>query len=219
VIPAKATSERIKNKNMRLLCRKPLVQWTIEAALKSEVFTDVIVSSEDEATLALAQKLGARPFKRSPELASHTATTWQVCKEVLEFIKADSFALLLPTSPFRTSQDIENACGVFESPDVSCLLSVSEFDYPPQWALVVEGDRVRPVNFATIGKIRQELAKWYKHDGSIIMAKTEAFLKAGDWVEMQPIPWFTPEGQNIDLDTLEDFKRAEYLCFEDGGGI
>lgn len=225
IIPAKSRSTRLEGKNVLPLNGKPLVQYTIEAAkeaaffteesqdkyVQSKCFDEIIVSSESAEICDLADSLGVTGLRRDEALASDTATVNEVLKSVLSRYDAESFALLLPTSPLRTSEDIKQAYKQFTESDVACLMSVVPLEYPHEWSLTVANGKLVPSDKEGYTKIRQALTPTYKHDGSIIMAKTDAFMAASNWDELNPVPYFSDIERAVDVNTELDYKMAEAL--------
>jgi len=210
---------------MRNLGGKPLIQWTIEAAQKSGAFGGIIVSSDSEETLNLARDLGCLTHKRPDDLATSRATIFDVCKDFLQGLTTapNSFAVLIPTSPLRTAQDIHNAVELFNSSEAKCVMSVCEFEYPPQWALELSTglgfkDLLIPSDHDNINTKRQDLYPSYRHDGSIIICDIKEFLHRKDWHEMWTvIPYVMPRERAVDIDEPIDFKWAEFLLGETSG--
>lgn len=216
LIPAKGTSERVPGKNMRLLGGKPLVQWTIEAAIDSEVFEKVVVSSDSSEILSLAAEFGCILHNRPPDYAKPLSTIFEVCTDIVEQMRPDSFAMLSPTSPFRDSAMIQYAHLDFEHLNLDCLMSVTDYEYPPQWALRAEGNYLMPDSPIGYKTKRQDLGFLGKHDGSIIMCNTDKFLEVDDWIKMRTSPYYLPEEKAVDIDTELDLLWAEFLL-SDGG--
>ena len=115
IIPARSGSKGLKDKNIRNLNGRPLLAWTIEAAVRSGEFDEIMVSTDSEAYAEIARRYGADvPFLRSPATATDTASSWDTVAEVLENCRErgstfDTFCLLQPTSPLRNAEDIRNA--------------------------------------------------------------------------------------------------------------
>ncbi len=218
IIPARKGSKRLLGKNMRMLAGKPMLAHTLAAALNSNVFDRIILTSDSEEALILGESMGVESIKRPDDLSTDTATLFEVCLNLLKSIeqKASCFALLQVSSPLRNSDDIRSAHEAFVSSGAECLMSISEYEYPPQWALWINPIKTIPHGYLcpyfddTIKELRQNLVETYKHDGHIIMAKTEAFLKASDWLDMETVPWFTPPERAVDVDTLEQFEYVEW---------
>jgi CMP-N-acetylneuraminic acid synthetase len=184
VIPAKSQSERIPGK--------------------------VWVTSE---SLELLQSLPktVKPHLRPESLAQPTSTVVEVCKELLNIRKAKSFAVLLPTSPLRTVNDIHQAVKLFGKHNTKCVMSVTEYDHAPEHALsICECGKVKPA--ATIKLKRQELEPKYYHDGNIIICDTQAFLAVEDFYDLEILPLKMP--RSVDINTKDDWQYAEYLMGE-----
>ena len=130
IIIARSGSKGLKNKNIRLLKGKPLMAYTIEAALKSKCFDKVMVSTDSKKYADIAREYGAEvPFLRSKETAKDSTSPWDVVKEVLDQYKLmgeefDTFALLQPTSPLRDHKDIRNAYKEFDEKKANAVVSM-----------------------------------------------------------------------------------------------
>lgn len=215
IIPAKTKSERLKGKNFLDLCGKPLIEWTLDAALDSQMFKEVLVSSRSQQAIDICTSKGITHHWRSESLEMPTATVWEVCKEVIE-IKTEgtnkpieSFALLLPTSPLRTEKDIVEAAKIFIHKKPECVMSVTSYEHPPGWALRICGQWLSPNDWGLIKTKRQDLETLYKHDGSIIFVNNEAFLAAEDWFNLEIMPYVMES--SVDVNCQADFDYVEYL--------
>ncbi len=211
IIPAKSTSERIPGKNTKLLNGRPLLDYTIIAAHGSKMFKEVWVSSEN---LELLQALpeGVKRHLRPSYLASSTASVVSVCKDALRALDVrfiESFAVLLPTSPLRSVDDIQQAVKLYQESKTECVMSVTETDAPEYVLTVCERGRLHAG--PDIAKKRQELEPSYKHDGSIIICKTEAFLAVNDFYDLDTIPLIIPRERAVDINEQADWDYAEYL--------
>ena len=139
IIPARSGSKGVKDKNIRCLCGKPLMAYTIEAALKSGEFDEVMVSTDSEKYADIAKRYGANvPFLRSNATATDKASSWDTVREVLSgYNKSgknfDTFCLLQPTSPLRNSQDIKNAFSIYREKASFAVVSVCEAEHSPLW--------------------------------------------------------------------------------------
>lgn len=200
-IPAKSNSERIRGKNFKKLAGKPLFQWTVEAAIESWLFDRIVISSDIDPGIFMHSFL--EWDERPKELCSNKSTTADVCKHILSIHPHDEFMLLLPTSPLRTETQIQEAYEIFKKGS-DCLMSVSE-ESPREYLMTKKNNRL--VVPDGIMKRRQQVKETYKHDGSIIVANREAFLKAGDFYKMSITPYVTNE---LDIDTQADFDYAEW---------
>ena len=193
---------------------KPLVQWTVEAARDSGVFDIIVVSSDSDEILELGVSLGCVAYKRSDALATSRARIFDVCVEAVEQFPCDSFAMLSPTSPFRGEAEIQYAYTEFSHLPIDCLMSATEYEYPPQWALTYDGHKLRPTYREVYQIKRQDLLMLCKHDGSMIMCKADKFLEVDDWIEMETVPFYLPREKAVDIDEPIDLKWAEFLLGE-----
>ncbi len=219
-IPARAGSKGIPKKNIRLMCGKPLIAYTIEAAIASGRFERVFVSTDSEEIAGIARGFGAWvPFLRDPEFATDTATTVSaMCsdKARLEAMgeSFDAICLLQITSPQRTAADICGAMDEFERTGEG-VVSVSPVNEHPMLMRTVSPDgrlaKVVPVQGAVR---RQDMPKYYKLNGAI-------YVNA--WRDVAPgmYPSDNPRAYVMaameDIDTLDDWERVERRMREGGG--
>ncbi|MBX2826878.1 MAG: acylneuraminate cytidylyltransferase family protein [Flavobacteriaceae bacterium] len=217
LIPARAGSKGIPHKNRKLLGGKPLLQYTVEAALKSSKLSEVVFSSEDETLMDMARGLGASvPFQRPDHLATDAAGSLEVVQHALVTLSEnfDAVCLLQVTTPFRTSEDIDRAIDRFVELNTDSLVSVQPVphQYNPHW---VFEERDGVLQIATgekqIIKRRQELPKAFILDGAIYITKTEVLLQknsffgeAMGYIELDPKRY-------VNIDTMEDWQVAETI--------
>lgn len=181
IIPARAGSRGLKDKNIKDLLGKPLMAYTIEAALKSGCFCEVVVSTDSAEYAEIAQKYGAKvPFLRSEENSSDVAGSWDVVREVLnQYSNQEGFeyvALLQPTSPLRTAQHIQEAFDCIERYQAKNIVSVVETNHPVAWCFPLSKD-FSMQKFAESPdsyKRRQDLPKYYHENGAIYLVSAEA---------------------------------------------
>jgi CMP-N-acetylneuraminic acid synthetase len=217
IIPARGGSKRFPRKNVALLNGKPLLAYAIEAALKSAVFDLVCVSSEDDEILSTARQYGASlAVPRPAELASDTAQVKQVCCYLLEYFQArgrayGEFGLLLVTNPLRTAADIQGAYAVFKEKNANYVMSLVPFSHPPQRAVWAPDGYVQPYFGLAHMKQTQLLDPLYRHDGSVIFARSEVFLREQEFYGSRVAPYFIPPERSVDIDSPLDLKWAEFL--------
>jgi len=217
IIPARGGSKRFPRKNISLLGGKPLLAYAIEAALESNVFDRIYVSSEDEQILKIAEEYGAdSAIKRPAELATDTTQVKEVCAYLLESFAAQGvlykeFGVLLVTNPLRTGQDISKAYETFKKDDSDFCMSIVPFSHPPQRAVWVPSEFVVPYFGRKYMKQTQLLDRLYRHDGSIIFAKSEHFLKENEFYGKKVSPFFMPPERSVDIDSPLDLAWAEFL--------
>ena len=222
IIPARGVSERFPRKNIALLAGKPLLAYTIEAALESKIFDLVCVSSEDDEILRDAHVYGAHlALKRPQELAEDIAQVKDVCAYLLEYFAAQGrayteFAVLLVTNPLRTSQDIKAAYEVFKREGANYVMSLVPYSYPPQRAVWVPHGYVQPYFGLQYMKQAQLLDTLYRHDGSIVFAKSQAFLRERQFYGTKVVPYFVPIDRSVDIDHPLDLAWAEFLLSRSG---
>ena len=222
VIPARGGSTRLPRKNLVLLAGKPLLAYAIEAARESSVFDMVCVSSEDDEILDVARGYGAdQVLQRPAELATETVQVKQVCVYLLEHWAAQGrvyseFAVLLPTNPFRTAQDIQAAYELFKREEANYCMSLVPYSYPPQRAVWVPHRYVEPYFGRRYMQPAQLLDKTFRHDGSIIFAKSEAFLREQEFYGTKVVPYFMSLERSVDIDSSFDLAWAEFLLSRSG---
>lgn len=216
IIPARGGSKRIPRKNIVLLAGKPLMAYTIGAALKSNVFDRVCVSSDDDDILEVARGYGAQALKRPPELATDIAQIKQVCKYLLEYFATQGlaykeFAMLQTTNPLRTAEDIKAAYEIFKREKANYVISIVPFSHPPQRAVRIKDGYMEPYFGLQYMKQTQLLETLYQPDGSIIFARTEAFLREGEFYGSHAVPYFIPAERSLDIDGPLDLAWAGFL--------
>ena len=222
IIPARGGSKRLPRKNIALLAGKPLLVYAIEAALESGVFDQVCVSSEDDEILEVARAHGAQLApKRPPELATDTTQVRHVCAYLLEYFAAQGrvfteFGVVLTTNPFRTAQDIKAAYEIFKHENANYVMSLVPYSHPPQRAVWVPHRYVEPYFGLQYMKQAQLLDTLYRHDGSIIFAKSEAFLREREFYGTKVVPYFIPVERSVDIDNPLDLAWAEFLLSRSG---
>ena len=215
IIPARGGSKRLPRKNLLDLCGKPLIAWSIEAALKSKYISKVIVSSDDEEILNIAKEYKADFIKRPDELASDTATTFDALKHTLENVgKYDYVVLLQPTSPLRSEKHIDEAIELLEEKSSDAIISVCEMEHSPLWSNILD-ENLDMSNFLrdeVLNKRSQDLPKYYRLNGAIYICKTEELLENKGFFIKENIFAFKMNKENsIDIDEEIDFIIAREI--------
>ena len=147
IIPARSGSKGLKDKNIADICGKPLIYYTISAALESKCFDTVMVSTDSEEYAKVSIRCGAEvPFLRSEEMSRDTSGTWDAVREVLTQYKNlgqkyDYVAVLQPTSPLRTKEDIQKAYDMLQNENTNSVVSVTETEHPIQWCFKLDNTR------------------------------------------------------------------------------
>lgn len=217
IIPARGGSKRFARKNIAPLLNKPLLAYAIEAALESDIFSEVCVSSEDTEILELASQYGATlVLKRPADLSSDRTSLKEVCSHLMgsfekQGIHYHEFGLLLPTSPLRTSQDIRGAYETFKNSDADFCMSLVKFSHPPQRAVCICSGYVEPFWGQEFMTQTQKLEPLYRHDGSILFANTRVFMEKKEFYSQKVVPFLIPEDRSVDIDSRLDLAWAEFL--------
>jgi len=217
IIPARGGSKGISKKNLTPLLGKPLINWTIDAALQSNSITDVVVTSDDIEILENAKQFETvLTIDRPKELATDTSLTEPVLVHALEVLKAagktyDYLVLLQPTSPLRTSDDIDAAFSKLIAADATALISVVELAHHPLKSFIInkEGYLNGLVNNEFPFMPRQELPKAVQPNGAIYIIKVSEFLKEKKLFTSKTIDYLMSIEKSIDIDTQIDIEKIE----------
>jgi CMP-N-acetylneuraminic acid synthetase len=218
LIPAKGKSTRLPRKNVIDFCGKPMLAWSIEAALQSRLFEDVVVSTEDQEIANVSLAWGASvPFIRAGALARDPAGVEAVALDALERLAVlgreyDTLAILLPTCPLRTVDDVVAAMALFDRRQGKSLMSVTPFEYPPQRAYRDAPDDLLEPLFPGKERLKvQELEPTYRCNGALHILDVP-FFRAGRSYTCAPlIKYVMPRERSVDIDTLDDLRFAEFI--------
>jgi CMP-N-acetylneuraminic acid synthetase len=213
LIPARGGSKGIPNKNIRMLNGKPLIAWTIDQAKSSQYIDNVIVSTDSQEIAHVAKDLGVGISLRPNHLATDTARTMDVVLYTLETFKADILVLLQPTSPLRTADHIKAALDLYINKKAKAVVSVAEVEHPPYWMNVLPSDGCMK-DFLTdngLGHQRQDFPKYYRLTGAIYVAESEMLKQEKTFMTKDTYAYIMPQDCSVDIDTLFDFKIAEFL--------
>lgn len=215
VITARGGSKRIPRKNIREFCGKPILAYSIEAALESGIFDTVMVSTEDEEIAETAERYGAEiPFLRSSRNADDFATTREVLREVLGEYgsrgeRFDVLCCIYPTAPFVTAGRLREAAKLLEENGADSVLPVVRFGFPPQRCVVVQ-DGFLQFKWPENAQVRsQDLEPYYHDAGQFYFLNVESFLAQDVMVMKKTVPLILSEMEIQDIDTEEDWKLAE----------
>ncbi len=215
IITARGGSKRIPGKNVKEFCGKPILAYSIEAAVSSGLFDRVMVSTDDPGIGEIAGKYGAEvPFFRSAENSGDFATTNDVLLEVLrEYEKRgehfDLGCCLYPTAPFVTGEKLKEAVGMLEESDADTLIPVTAFSYPPQRAMVVREGRLLFENPEYLDSRSQDLEPHYHDVGQFYVFRTEAFVQNRRLMVGNILPYVISELEVQDIDNQTDWEIAE----------
>lgn len=215
IITARGGSKRIPRKNIKEFCGKPILAYSIQAAIDSGLFDTVMVSTDDEEIAQIALQYGAEvPFFRSEKTANDYATTNDVLLEVLqEYANRgkdyDVACCIYPTAPFVNGQRLKDAMEKFCTSDMDTLIPVVAFSYPPQRALVIEEGKLVFKYPENMDARSQDLEKHYHDVGQFYILRTEAFQRNRKLMLGNIMPYVLPEMEVQDIDTPEDWAIAE----------
>jgi len=225
IIPARSGSKGLPDKNVRLLAGKPLLAYSVEAALRSGVFAAVMVSTDSEAYAEIAREAGAEvPFLRSKEHSLDTSSSWDAVREVLSIyvsrgIEFDTVALLQPTSPFRSPKDIVGAYRMFDERRADAVTGVTETAFPVQqcFPLSEDGSMEAFGRSSYRNARRQELEPYYQENGAVYIARVSRLRDpAWDFYEKNCYAYRMPQERSLDIDGLMEFRFAEFLLENNG---
>lgn len=215
IITARGGSKRIPKKNIRDFCGKPIIAYSIEAALSSGIFDEVMVSTDSEEIADIARQYGASvPFLRSEATSNDFATTSDVLQEVLENYEKQGrsfefFACIYPTAPFLTSVKIEEAFRILNESGADSLKAVVRYAFPPQRALVIREGRLT-YQYPEFAKARsQDLEPVYHDCGQLYFCRTDAFRVFHSLTTSNTVPYIMPEEEVQDIDNESDWIIAE----------
>lgn len=221
LIPARGGSKRLPRKNVLDLAGKPLIAWTIEAALGCPFLDEVMVTTDEDEIAEVAKRHGAKvPFLRPAYLASDTATSFDAIKHAIDFYREelgknfDFVVLLQPTSPLRNSRNISEAIELLVEKNADAVISVCEVDHSPLWMNTLPSnlsmskflrDEVRNVR-------SQDLPKNYRLNGAIYICRTDRLLaESSFFIATNIFAYIMCNDASVDIDNVSDFKLANFL--------
>ena len=218
VIPARGGSKRIPQKNIRLFAGKPIIAYSIEAARKADVFDEIIVSTDCDQIAEVAEECGASvPFRRPPELSDDHTPTIPVVRHAITWARqaignVERVCCIYATAPFIRPEDIRSGCQRLESTEGALFaFSVTSFAFPIFRALKIEHERVAmfwPEHQLTRS---QDLPEAYHDAGQFYWGTAEGFMSRDGVFSSDSIPIVLPRHRVQDIDTQEDWDRAERL--------
>jgi len=216
IITARGGSKRIPRKNIREFCSSPIIRYSIEAAISSKFFDEVMVSTDDEEIAEIAKKYGAKvPFIRSKENSDDYSGTVDVLLEVISKYQElgrnfDYLCCIYPTAPFVTAKKLISAMQILKTnKDCDCVLPVVKYSYPIQRSLKIDNGKLKmnwPENHS---KRSQDLEPIYHDAGQFYFAETDQFLQNKTLFTKKTLPIIVSETEVQDIDTEEDWQIAE----------
>ena len=215
IIPARGGSKRIPKKNIKSFLGKPIIAYSIEAAIQSKLFTEIMVSTDCQETAEIAQEYGAKvPFLRSKGNSNDFATTYDVIKEVIDEYKKNevnfkNICCIYACAPFVTANKLKQAYQELSNSKVDAIFPVIEYSFPIQRAIKINNGKIKLFNTKYLNTRSQDLDKSYHDAGQFYLMKSEKILKKGRIItdNCSSIIITELEGQDIDNDT--DWKLAE----------
>lgn len=221
LIPARGGSKGVPRKNIRLLCGKPLLQYTAEAALQARSLTRVILSTEDEEIAEVGRRCGLDvPFMRPYELAQDETPMLPVVQHAVRWLEEqgesyDAVCLLQPTNPLRRVEDIVGAVELLEATGADSVISFVDTGekHPARMKLIDPEGRVFDPPFVEQfeGQRRQDLQKLYLREGSIYLTRVPVLMQGNSFKGHDCRGWIVPEERACNIDTQLDFFFAEQL--------
>lgn len=215
IITARGGSKRIPKKNIKNFCGKPIIAYSIEAAIESGLFDKVMVSTDSDEIAEIAKRYGAEvPFMRSEKTSNDYADTSDVLLEVLaEYEKRGStfkeFCCIYPTAPFVTPVKLKESYELLISTDAANVVPMVPFSFPPQRGLVKRGDYMEPAYPEYIEYRSQDLEPILHDCGQFYWCRVEDFKKNQDLLYNKTVPYLVPETEVQDIDNQSDWLLAE----------
>ena len=217
IIPARGGSKRIPHKNIKKFNGKPIIAYSIEAAIKSKCFDEVVVSTDDDQIAEVAKNYGASlPFVRPKKLSNDFTETLPVIKHAIKFLNKDKpikyVCCLYATAPFIQSKVIKNAFEQLINTGAEYCFSVSSFSFPIQRALKITNEKRLKMLYPENAKIRsQDLEKTYQDAGQFYWGSVDAFINESMIFSEISSPYILPSYLVQDIDTHEDWIQAEIM--------
>lgn len=215
IITARGGSKRIPRKNIKLFSGRPIIEYSITAALESNIFDEVMVSTDDVEIADIARACGASvPFLRSNRTSDDFSTTADVLVEVLSEYRAHgrffkNACCIYPTAPFVTAEKIRSSFSLLGGCDVDTVVPVTSFGYPTQRALQIEGGFLAMIYPQHMNSRSQDLSPTYHDAGQFYWIKVEKFLKTRRLFSEHSTPFVISELEVQDIDTEQDWLLAE----------
>jgi len=220
IIPARGGSKRIPRKNIKLFHGKPMIAWSIQAALESDCFDRIICSTDDEEIARIARKFGAEtPFLRPAYLSDDYTATIPVIAHAIKYLQnevkqVDLACCIYATAPFIKPEDIKFSLEQIKRENVDYCFSVTSYPFPIQRAIrVIEKNRCEMFQSEMFNRRSQDLEDAYHDAGQFYWGNAHAWTEGRQIFSKKSIPYILPRDQVQDIDTMEDWKRAE-LMFE-----
>jgi pseudaminic acid cytidylyltransferase len=214
VIPARGGSKRIPCKNIKDFMGQPIITYSIRVAQESRLFDHIIVSTDDAEIAGIAKSLGAKlPFLRPKELSNDKATTLEVIQHALDYSEADKICCIYATAPFLQINFLQEGLRLLEEhPDKSYAFSVTSFPFPVQRAITINKEGSIDALYPEYRQTRsQDLIESFHDAGQFYWGQRAAWKRGDPLFSSCSLPVLLPRYLVQDLDTQEDWERAEYM--------
>ena len=213
IIPARAGSKRLPKKNILPLGGKPLVCRVIECCVSSDVFTQVIVSTEDDEIKTLAQNSGATVLLRPESLSKDHSTVVEVCEHILKKVDCDNFCCVYATASLLSPKTIQKSAQIFlENKQASTLMGVSKYNFPPVQALEVDGNGFAKMLLPSFMKVKSQFHPITRvSNGTLYWGRKSLFLEELTFYSKKLKTFDIPDNEVCDIDTQEDYDRLLQL--------
>ncbi len=216
IIPARSGSKGLKDKNIIELCGKPLIAYSIEAAVNTNLFDRVIVSTDSEFYAKISRQYGADVLMRGEELSNDNSTTYMVLEDILKnkiLDTYDYFVLLQPTSPMRNAQHIIEAVEKFEQKfkRFDFLVSMKESEHAKVLVNPIDEDESLKFFDINFSNYRRQGYKDYSPNGAIFIAKPDSYLKQKHFFGARSLSYIMQAKDSVDIDGPIDLLLAKIL--------
>ena len=218
VIPARGGSKRIHKKNIKNFCGKPIIIWSIEEAIKSNCFEKIIVSTDDEEIIKLVKNYSVDvPFVRPNKLSDDFTEIIPVINHAIKYQienykKPTNVCCIFPTAPFILADDIKLGLKKLDNSDADFIFPVTSYSYPIQRSLkIVDNQKIQMFQPEYLNSRSQDLEEFYHDAGLFYWGKVNSWLKNNTIFNNNSLPIILPRYRVCDIDTEEDWKRAEIM--------
>lgn len=226
IIPARAGSKRVQDKNLRLLNGKPLVQYAMQAALDSKKLSKIVLSSDSQEILDCAKVYGDQiiAIERPSQFATDDSPAIEYVQHVLTYLKQsgntqfDHVAIIQPSSPLTKGYDIDNTIQLMLDYNAECAVSVREvpYDLRPAKYLVLEDNKVNSfLTESQIDQLKNENHKFYARNGSVYVSNIN-LIRTGRLLSQNCVAYIMPSDRSVDINDEMDLLFAEFLLQRSG---
>lgn len=218
IIPARSGSKGLVDKNIKLLNNKPLMGYTIEAAVRCNIFDNIILSTDSKEYGEIGKKYGATvPFLREKKLATDNASTKDVILDVIRNLENmgeeyDYFVLLQPTTPLRNEINIIESIDILINNNANSVVSICELEHSSSVNVKLNKSNRLDFAFSDLKNIqRQDFQKEYRINGAIYISNIKFYLEYKSFYREKSYPYIMDKNSSVDIDNIDDFMYAEYL--------